>query len=116
MHGGKSKNLCPDLYIDEWKLLKKNELETGFDNIEEKLGDEVMMEKVHQDKYLGDIVAADGTNDSNVQAKKEKGYGNIDQIMNIFRDYSFGPYYFLVAVMLRNSMLINSVLCNSVRI
>ena len=113
MHVGKSKNLCPDLFIDEWKLLKKNKLETGFDNLDEKLGDEVMMEKVHQDKYLGDIIAADGTNERNIQARKEKGFGNIDQIMNIFRDYSFGPYYFLVAVMFRNSMLVNSVLCNS---
>ena len=50
MHVGKSKNLCPDLFIDEWKLLKKNKLETGFDNLDEKLGDEVMMEKVHQEK------------------------------------------------------------------
>ena len=116
MHVGKSKNLFPDLYIDEWKLLEKNELESSFDNLKGKLGDEFMMEKVHQDKYLGDIIAADGTNDSNVQARKEKGFGNIDQIMNIFRDYSFGPYYFLVAVMLRNSMLINYVLWNSVRI
>ena len=51
MHVGKRKNLCPDLYIDEWKLLKKNELETGFDNLEEKLGDQVMMEKVHWGHY-----------------------------------------------------------------
>jgi hypothetical protein len=34
-------------------------------------------------------------------------------LLNIFRDYSFGPYYFFVAVMFRNSMLIHSVLCNS---
>jgi hypothetical protein len=33
--------------------------------------------------------------------------------MDIFRDYSFGPYFFQVAVMFRNSMFINAILCNS---
>ena len=28
-------------------------------------------------------------------------------------DYSFGPHYFEVAVVFRNAMLINAILCNS---
>ena len=56
MHVGKSKNLCPDLFIDEWKLLKKNELETGFDNLEDKFGDEVMMEKFNWTSILATLL------------------------------------------------------------
>ena len=94
-------------------LKKKNEMDTGIESLEDILEDEAKMEKVNSDKYLGDIITADGTNDKNVKARTDKGYGIIDQLMDIFRDYSFGPYFFQVDVMFRNSMFINAILCNS---
>ena len=113
IHIGKSSHTCPDLFIDNWKLEKKNEMDTGIESLEDVLEDEAKMEKVNSDKYLGDIITADGTNDKNVKARTDKGYGIIDQLIDIFRDYSFGPSFFQVAVMFRNSMFINAILCNS---
>ena len=100
IHIGRNKLKCPDLFIDNWKLEKKDELKTGYDNLEEILGEEAPMEKVNHDKYLGDVIASDGSNFKNIQTRKEKGFGIIKQIMAIMNDYSFGPYYFEVAVML----------------
>ena len=113
IHIGKNKIKCPDLFINEWKLKKIDELETGFDNLDDILGDDALMAKVEYDKYLGDIIAADGTNDRNIKARKDKANGIIRQIMSMLNDYSFGPYYFQVAIILRNLMLINATLCNS---
>ena len=104
---------CPKLFIDNWKLVKNDNLTTCYENLEEVLGDEAPMEKVSFDKYLGDLISADGSNDKNIQARKEKGFGIIKQIMTILHDYSFGPHYFEVAVVFRNAMLINAILCNS---
>ena len=82
IHIGKNKIKCPDLFINEWKLKKIDELETGFDNFEDTLGDEASMVKVEHDKYLGDIIAADGTNDRNIKARKDIANGIIRQIMS----------------------------------
>ena len=59
------------------------------------------------------LYIADGTHDGNIKSRKDKANGIIRQIMAILNDYSFGPYYFQVAIILRNSMLINATLCNS---
>ena len=56
---------------------------------------------------------ADGSNLKNILARKQRGLGSVDDIMATLNDYSFGPFYFQVAVMFRNSMLVNSILTNS---
>ena len=56
--------------IDEWKLNKRDELDTGFDNLEETLGDEAPMAKVEFDKDLGHVIASDGSDYRNMKARK----------------------------------------------
>ena len=70
IHIGKNDIKCPELFIDNWKLVKKDNLKTGYENLEEVLGDEAPMEMVSFDKYLGDLISADGSNDKNIQARK----------------------------------------------
>ena len=33
LHVGKEKSLCPELYIDNWKLAKKDDMKIGIDNL-----------------------------------------------------------------------------------
>ena len=114
MHVGKgNKHKCPDLFIDQWEFRKVNQLETGFSNLEEYLGEAYKMENVDSDKYLGDLISADGSNLKNILARKQRGFGSVDDIMSILNDFSFGPFYFQAAIMFRNSMLVNSILTNS---
>ena len=37
LHVGKETTLCPELYIDQWKLAKKDEMKTGVNNLEDLL-------------------------------------------------------------------------------
>ena len=70
--------------------------------------------KVKQEQmYLGDIISADGKHQKNIQNRKNRGLGIINQIMNILDTVYFGKYYFEVALVLRSSLLVSSILLNS---
>ena len=71
------------------------------------------MENVDSVKYLGDILSTDGSNIKNIEAIKSKAIGAVKQIIYILEGTCFGPYFFEVAVVLRNSLLVNSTLTNS---
>ena len=70
--------------------------------------------KVKQEQtYLGDVTSSDGKHTTNVQARKNKGLGVITQITQILDTVIFGKYYFEVAMVLRSSLLLSSLLLNS---
>ena len=71
------------------------------------------MESSENEKYFGDLISNDGCNTTNVQARRAKGMGNVDQIMDILNDTVFGPFYFEVGLLLRKTLLVNSILTNS---
>ena len=76
---------------------KIDQFQTGLSNVEEVIGQEYKMENVDSDKYLGDIISADGSNLENILARKQRDLGSLN-------DYSFGPCYLQVVVMFRSSM------------
>ena len=49
----------------------------------------------------------------NILARANRGVGVTNQIITILDEICYGPYHFEVAVMLRNALLISSMLCNS---
>ena len=115
MHVGKQKieEICPDLFVDGWKVKEVTEVETGKATLEDEHDGLVKMEEVKEDKYLGDVISQDGKNMKNILARKDKAVGVVTQIMSILEEICFGMYYFEVAVILRNSLLISSLLSNS---
>ena len=42
-----------------------------------------------------------------------KGVGKVNEIMGILQEVSFGPHYFKMALLFRNSILVNSMLCSA---
>ena len=64
-------------------------------------------------KYLGDIIATDGTNVKNVKNRKAKASGAVKQILSILDEICVGPFFFEIAMVLRNSLLVSSLLTNS---
>ena len=90
MHVGKHSVICPDLKIH------------GH-----------LMEKVHTDSYLGDIISNDGSNSTNIKDRIGKGHGCISDIMSILDTISFGHQYFKMFILLREAMFINKILTNA---
>ena len=72
-----------------------------------------IMEMKTQEKYLGDIISQDGRNNKNIEARIRKGAGIIEKIMTVLEGIPFGKFYFETAMILRNSLLISSILVNS---
>ena len=71
------------------------------------------MENAEEEKYLGDILSQDGSNRANIEARVNKGKGIVMRIMSILNSIPFGKLYYEVAILLRNTLLVSSVLCNS---
>ena len=115
MHVGKAciKEICPDLYVDGWKMKTVTEVETGKCKQEEEYSGTHGMEEVQAEKYLGDILSNDGKNVKNVTARRNRGTGIVTQIMEKLNDICFGKHFFKVAVILRNSHLVSSLLTNA---
>ena len=112
LHVGENRITCPDLYIDEWKLEKHDEMMTGVDNLVDVLTDEHKIEMSSDEKYLGDIISVDGKNSKNIAARAAKAQGILKQLKNILEEMSFGKYLFEVAVVLRNSLFVIGILTN----
>ena len=115
MHVGRKKvnGVCPDIYVDGWKVKEVSEVETGESTLLDEFDGQEKMDEVSEEKYLGDILSDDGRNMKNILARAAKGTGIVSQIMCILEEIFFGKYYFEVAVVLRNSLLLSSVLVNS---
>ena len=71
------------------------------------------MQNCSEETYLGDIISLDGKNTKNIKSHTSKGLGIISQIFNILDCTSFSPHNFEIALLLRDSMLINGTLYNA---
>ena len=90
IHVGKSNDACPELLVHG-----------------------TIMKPVSSEKYLGDIISGDGKNTLNIENRVSKGLGIVTQIENLLDTVSLGHHYFEIALLLRESMLINGILTNA---
>ena len=89
IHVGKSDDKCPTLLINK-----------------------LPMREEKRQKYLGEIISASTKVDDNIEEKYKKGLGVVNQILGILREITFGNFYFQTAIILRNGMLLPSILTN----
>ena len=113
MHVGIKKPYCPELSIDSWKMKVKTEIESKTEEQIDEFDGDVIMEESEEEKYLGDIITHDGMNKKNIAARKGKGYGIVERIIDMLQEISFGHSYFEVANLLRHSLFLSSILLNS---
>ena len=71
------------------------------------------MEMKNEEKYLGDVLSTDGRNIKNVRARVAKGKGIVSRILSMLDGIPFGEFYFEIAAILRESLLVSSMLSNS---
>ena len=70
------------------------------------------MKSLDRERYLGDILTSDGNINNNIEESVNKGFGKVNDILSILSEVSLGHNYFEMALMFRQSMLINNILCN----
>ena len=100
------------IFVGNWKEEDSNDI-TGEHVVNDIFLGKVEMEDTEEEKYLGDIISKDGRNLKNIKARVNKGKGIVKRILDILDSMPFGKLYFQVAILLRNSLLVSSMLCNS---
>ena len=70
------------------------------------------MKKVDSDKYLGNIISGDASNQKDIEKKLSKGMGIISQIMALLSEVSLGVHYFKIGLLLREALFVNGILTN----
>ena len=72
-----------------------------------------IMKQAASDTYLGDVICGDGSNKENIASRVSRGQGKIAEIISLIKSISLGKHYFKIAMLLRESIFITSVLTNS---
>ena len=63
--------------------------------------------------YLGDILNNQMPNKENIDNRLSRGIGIVTQIMTILEKVSLGEYFFEMAILLRESLLLSSMLSSA---
>ena len=104
---------CQNLTVDVWEEIEIYNNETGVEEIHDTLNGEQIIEDKSEEKYLGDVISTNGKNIKNIKARVSKGKGIVNRILTILEGIPLGNFYFEVAILLRSSLLVSSVLCNA---
>ena len=89
MHVGKSSSSCPTLSVHSQPMHTTN-----------------------REKYLGQIISSNGKLENNITERFNKGLGLVNEIIGLLKEVSFGYHYFQMAMLFRNSKLVNGILCS----
>ena len=71
------------------------------------------MKTVSHATYLGDVISDSGTIDENISQRCQRALGIITQISSMLSSISFGSFHFDIAMVLRESQFVNSIMTNS---
>ena len=101
-------NAGPYLHVENWGVEKIDDAMTGLENLKDVQLEEHKLDKVGREKYLGDIISADGSNSNKIIARK----GINKQICSMLSDVCFVYFHFEVGFIFRETFLLGSNLTN----
>ena len=104
---------CQDLSVDRWSEVEVKNDETGEIEMKDIWDGEQVMEGKLEEKYLGDVISTDGRNLKNIKARIAKGKGIVSKIFTMLDGIPWMKHYFEVGMLLRDSLLVSSMLFNS---
>ena len=103
------------LFVDGWEMKEITDKNTGEVKNHESFQGGCIITESSNEKYLGQIITSDGTNAANVKNRCNKGAGMINTIESIMKNVPGGRFHFEIAIILRNSYLVSSMLsCSEV--
>ena len=114
MHVGRTDDYkCQDTLIESWKEEVVRNVVTGDVTVKDVVDSTHTMELIENEKYLGDLISKDGRNILNIKSRAAKGTGIVNKIMTMLNNLPIGRRYFEIAMILRDSLFISSMLFNS---
>ena len=101
------------LFVDGWEIKDVKNVETGEMYRQDTLVGDMEISHMNSDKYLGQILSANGKNTKNIEKMTNKGVGIQNKIIQMLDALPGGQFHFQIAVIYRNSYLISSILSSS---
>ena len=71
------------------------------------------MQSAESEKYIGDVISSNGSNDANISRRVSIGYGAISQIMAVLHEISYGYQFVEIGLVMRESILLSKILLSS---
>ena len=112
LHTGKGHENI-ELFVDGWEIKSVKDVETGENSRQDIFEGSIEMSHLGSDKYLGQTISADGRNTNNIEKIKNKGIGIQNRIIQMLEIMPGGKFHFQIAIILRNSILLSSILSSS---
>ena len=103
---------CQDLFLDKWTEVAIKGEEANDIALQDVFDGEEMIEQKDEEKYLGDLISVDGRNIKNIKTRINKGKGILNRMLTMINGIAFGKQYFKIGIILRNSLLVSSMLYN----
>ena len=110
-----NKNKCVKLHISP--NLNKKCCKTQLGDTDQRIVSCVQLEvqdtdmkESNTEKYIGDVISADGSNDENIKKRRSQGIGAMAQIFSILSEISLGYHYVEIGLILRESILLSKLL------
>ena len=66
-----------------------------------------------EEKYIGDVISSNGSNDANISRRRSIGIGALSQIFSILNEISYGYQYKEIRLVLRESTLLGKILLSA---
>ena len=71
------------------------------------------MKSAENEKYIGDVISQNGSNDANVSRRRSQGIGAISQIFALLNEISLGYHYIEIGLILREAILLSKMLLSA---
>ena len=71
------------------------------------------MKSAESEKYIGDIISENGSNDANIARRRSVGMGATSQIFTILKEVTLGENYIEVGLIMRESILLSKMLLSA---
>ena len=116
MHVGKKHETFRnvELFFDGWTVKCVIMFESGDMNWNDTLNEDMNeISHINYEKDLGQVISSDSKNTHNIEQLRNKGIGIQNNIIEMLERMPGGEFHFQIAVILRNSLLISSILSNS---
>ena len=103
-----------ELVIDGWTVKSVESYDNGEKEWEDTLEEDMKeISHINYERYLGQIISSDSSNIHNITKQRNKGIGIQNKIIQMLDKIPGGSYHFETAVILRNALLISSMISNS---
>ena len=101
------------LFVDGWEIRDVQDVETGGLKREDTLQGNMEISHIDKEKYLGQIISSDGKNTKHISKMRNKGIGLQNKVIQMLETMPGGKFHFVIAKILRNSLVISSILSSS---